>query len=209
MTDQEHLELLRSIGTRGSQAEAAMTQLYGALSSSVFAFVRRRMSAADDHEVQAVVVDALYQVWCSAPNFAGNSTVKTWVLGIARHKLLDAVRSNPNSAHRHEDVADHTESLADSSVDLLTELAAKQRAQGLQLCMDLLPADQREALHLLLVEGMSVADIALVQACPCGTVKSRVFHAKNKLKALMANWLRGEAPSPCPQVKPFTNEVFT
>lgn len=192
MTDQDHRDLLRKVATRGADGEAAMTELYRALSGSVFAFVHRRLGYADDHEIQAVVVDAMYEVWRAAPNFAGGSQVKTWVLGIARHKLLDAARKNPHAAHIHDDIADHAESLADESADVVVALAEKQRMEWLMFCMDKLPGEQRESLHLLLVEGMSVEAIAQVQGCPNGTVKTRVFHAKAKLKKCLARWFEQE-----------------
>lgn len=185
-----HLALLSRIAERNSDSEVAMTLLYRALAGSVFSFVRRRMSFADDHEVQAVVVDALYEVWRAAPGFKGGSLVKTWVLGIARHKALDAVRSSPHAVeHGHVDIDDYADSIADESADVLTLLADRQRAQQLDYCMNQLPVEQRECLHLLLVEGLSVKDIAIVQNCPCGTVKTRVFHAKAKLKLSLAQWL--------------------
>lgn len=192
MTDQDHRDLLHKVATRGADGEAAMTQLYRALSGSVFAFVRRRLGYADDHEVQAVVVDAMYEVWRAAPNFAGSSQVKTWVLGIARHKLLDAIRKSPHAGQIHVDIADYSETLADDNADVFTVLAAKQHAEWLMFCMEKLPSEQRESLHLLLVEGMSVEAIAHVQGCPNGTVKTRVFHAKAKLKICLARWLAQE-----------------
>jgi RNA polymerase sigma-70 factor (ECF subfamily) len=70
--------------------------------------------------------------------------------------------------------------------------------QCLIFCMEKLPPDQRESLHLLLVEGMSVEAIAHIQGCPNGTVKTRVFHAKAKLKSCMARWLDDEGATPSP-----------
>ncbi len=172
-----------------------MTLLYRALSGGVFAFVRRRLGHSDDHEVQAVVVDTMYEVWRAAPNFFGGSQVKTWVLGIARHKLLDVVRKTTRD-HTHVDIADYSDSLADDRADVFDALAAKQQAEWLMLCMEKLPNEQRESLHLLLVEGLSVEAIAQVQGCPNGTVKTRVFHAKAKLKRCLAQHLeRTIAPS--------------
>jgi RNA polymerase sigma-70 factor, ECF subfamily len=181
--DADHATLLARIAARDAGSEAAMAQLYRALSGAVFAFVRRRLSLADDHAVQAVVVDTMYE-------FAAGSQVKTWVLGIARHKLLDAVRKDPHAQRGFDDIADHADTLADESPDIVTQLAHKQRAEWLAYCMDKLPEDQRESLHLLLVEGLSVSDIASVQNCPGGTVKTRVFHAKAKLKNCLARWLK-------------------
>lgn len=194
MTDQDQQALVRRIAARGADAEAAMTQLYRELSGCMFAFIRRRLSLADDHEVQAVVVDAMYEVWRAAPSFAAGSLVRTWVLGIARHKLLDSLRRNPQAAQGHDDIADHAETLADPGADLMNQLAEKQRAEWLTFCMDKLPPEQRESLHLLLVEGLSVQEISQVQCCPSGTVKTRVFHAKAKLKSCLARWLSQETP---------------
>jgi RNA polymerase sigma-70 factor, ECF subfamily len=191
MIEDPNAALLTRIALRDAGSETAMAQLYRALSGAVFAFVRQRLSAVDDHAVQAVVVEAMYEVWRAAPNFAGGSQVKTWVLGIARHKLLDAVRkSRQNGANTHDDIADHAESLADESADVVATLSQKQRAEWLAYCMDKLPAEQRESVHLMLVEGLSVEAIAQVQDCPNGTVKTRVFHAKAKLKACLAKWMR-------------------
>lgn len=165
-----------------------MTALYRALSGGVFAFVRRRLGRSDDHEVQAVVVDTMYEVWRAASNFAGDSQVKTWVLGIARHKLLNVVRKNTHEP-KHVDIADYSDSLADDRADVFDALAAKQQAGWLMSCMCKLPHEQRESLHLLLVEGLSVDEIAQVQGCPSGTVKTRVFHAKVKLRRCLAQQL--------------------
>ena len=50
--------------------------------------------------------------------------------------------------------------------------------------------EHRESLHLLFYEGLSVAEIAEIQGVPDGTVETRVFHAKKKIKACLARWLQ-------------------
>ena len=193
MSDDLHLELLRQVAARDAGSEAAMARLYKALSGAVFAFVRQRLYGADEHAVQEVVVETLYEVWRVGARFEGQSRVLTWVLGIARHKLLDAARRRPDAA-LHDDIEDHSETLADEHADVTAQLSAKQRAQWLAYCMQRLPEEQRESLHLLLVEGLGIADIATLQACPGGTVKTRVFHAKRKLKECLARWLKHDGP---------------
>lgn len=189
--------MLRAVALRDAGSEAAMAQLYRSLNPTVFAFVRRRWGGGDEHEVQAVVVDALYEVWRSAGRFAGDSQVRTWVLGIARHKLLDAARHRKGQS-THDNLDDHADSLPDASADLFEDLAQKQRMEWLSFCMDRLPADQRESLHLLLAEALPVEEIARIQDCPPGTVKSRVFHAKQKLRDCLSRWLRHDAAAPGP-----------
>lgn len=205
MSDDLHRELLRQVAARDGSSEAAMAQLYRAMHSTVFAFVRQRLYGADEHAVQDVVVEALYEVWRAAGRFAGQSQVKTWVLGIARHKLLDAARRAP--AVPHEDIDDHAETLADDNADITAQLTRQQRAQWLQFCLERLPEDQRESLHLLLVEGLAVSEIATLQLCPEGTVKTRVFHARRKLKDCLLRWMKSDVPtSQVPPRQPGTDD---
>jgi RNA polymerase sigma-70 factor, ECF subfamily len=200
MSDDAHRELLRQVAAREgvshNKSEAAMAQLYKALSGAVFAFVRQRLYGADDHAVQEVVVETMYEVWRVAGKFAGQSLVKTWVLGIARHKLLDAARRAPHAQAQaqFEDIDDHAETLADDNADITAQLAQQQRAQWLEYCMQRLPQDQRESLHLLLVEGLAIDAIAQLQDCPGGTIKTRVFHAKRKLKDCLLRWMKSDVP---------------
>lgn len=195
MSDAQHREWLHQVALRDKASAAAMAQLYKALCGAVFAFVRQRLYDADDHAIQSVVVDTLHEVWRAAERFSGQSQVKTWVLGIARHKLLDVVRSDAQRGP-HEDIDDHAETLADEGPELSERLSQQQRAQWLQWCMEKLPVEQRESLHLLFVEGQGVEQIAQVLGVPGGTVKTRVFHAKRKLKDCLARWLKHDEASP-------------
>ncbi len=190
MSDPHHRALLQQVAARNGGSEAAMAQLYKALSAPVFAFVRQRLFGADEHAVQEIVVETMYEVWRAAERFEAQSQVRTWVLGIARHKLLDAARRDHSASH--DDIDELAETLADDGPDLLAQLAEKQRAQWLAHCMARLPEDQRESLHLMFVEGLDVEAIAQLQSCPGGTVKTRVFHAKRKLKDCLAKWLRAD-----------------
>jgi RNA polymerase sigma-70 factor, ECF subfamily len=201
MSDPQHRALLAQVAARDRGSEAAMAQLYRALSAPVFAFVRQRLYGADDHAVQEIVVETMYEVWRAAERFESNSQVKTWVLGIARHKLLDAARRDHSG--QHDDIDELADTLQDEGPDLLTQLAEKQRAQWLAHCLQRLPEDQRDSLHLMFVEGLDVDAIATLQSCPGGTVKTRVFHAKRKLKDCLAKWLRADGDAPAPaQVTP-------
>jgi RNA polymerase sigma-70 factor, ECF subfamily len=190
-TDDDHRHWLRLIARRDASSEAAMAQFYRALSGAAFAFVQHRLD--NPHEAEAVVVETMYEVWRVAGQFSGGSLVKTWVLGIARHKLLDALRKR--GSQRHEDIDDHAEALADHSASVFDQLADRQQAEWVAQCMARLGDEHRESLHLLFYEGMSVAEIAEIQGVPDGTVKTRVFHAKKKIKACLARWLAatGEA----------------
>jgi RNA polymerase sigma-70 factor (ECF subfamily) len=184
-TDNDHRHWLRLIARRDAGSEQAMARFYRALSGATFAFVQHRLDHPQDAD--GVVVETMYEVWRVAGQFSGGSTVKTWLLGIARHKLLDALRRRGHA--RHDDIDDHADALADDSAGVFEKLANQQQAEWVAQCMARLGDDHREGLHLLFYEGFSVADIAAVQQVPEGTVKTRIHHAKKKIKDCLARWL--------------------
>ena len=72
-----------------------------------------------------------------------------------------------------------------------TVLAAKEIAETVNAAMEALPDDLRQAVTLREIEGLSYDDIATVMGCPIGTVRSRIFRAREaisaKVKPLLAN----------------------
>lgn len=164
----------------------AMEDFYRAFSGTVYAFVLRRLDSAAESE--DVVIETMYEVWRSAGAFAGRSMPRTWLLGIARHKLIDKLRAS--STRKFESIDGHTEHLASdepSAFDLLVQ--AQTRAQVLD-CLDGLPEEQRECVHLMFYEDLSVTEIAQIQQCPVNTIKTRLFHARRKMKINLTRQIR-------------------
>lgn len=183
-TDEDLRQWLQQMAARD---EAALARFYRALSGAVFAFVQRRLD--NPHDAEAVVVDTLHEAWKKAATFNGQSQVKTWVLGIARHKLLDLLRQR-GARGVQDDIEDHAETLSSDEPGPFAQLAQRQQQAWVAQCMAKLPDEQRESLHLLFFEAMAIDEIAVVLACPAGTVKTRVFHAKRKIRDCLARWLR-------------------
>ena len=99
-----------------------------------------------------------------------------WAFTILRRKCADAIR---NKQHQR----------AHESDDELPEIAAPGDAEenlGILQAFVMLPPDQRLAAHLFFIEGLTLAEIAEVQDIPAGTAKSRLFHARRKLKAALS-----------------------
>ena len=163
---------------------AAMEAFYKRHASAVYSFAFRRMG--DAPLADEVVNDTLLQAWVSASTFAGQSSPKTWLLGIAKNKTLDALRSKGRLEARQQDSSnDETEAFADTAPGAYAQLLAKQQGQHLSHCFDELPAEQRDCMHLSFVEGLSLAEIAQVMTIPANTVATRIHHAKRKLRACM------------------------
>ena len=190
MDNDEVKQLLVRIGR---EDQAAFRQLYKAFSRSVFAYV---LNMLNNHaQAEEVVSDTLYEVWRHPDRFRGDSKFSTWLIGIARRKALMVYRARrPDEVH--SDLDDIAEITASDTPDAYAEMAARQRRDGVQHCMGKLSDEHRECLHLVFYEGMGLAEVAEVQNCPEGTVKTRLFHARQKIKKCLQALLRSEGSVP-------------
>ncbi|MDR1463208.1 MAG: sigma-70 family RNA polymerase sigma factor, partial [Azoarcus sp.] len=177
--DDVEMRSLLSQVAEGNQA--AFETLYRSLSQRIFAFVRR---GVDNRALaEEIMMDTLFDVWKSAGQFCGIARVSSWVLGIARNKMLMTLRRNKQWEPESEDIEDFADVLDSGSLDgVVDSLEAKQRQLLLNECMRRLPWTYRECLHLLYFEEYSVAEIAELLGIPSGTVKSRLFHARRRLR---------------------------
>jgi len=175
----DNSQVLRLLGRIEQADEGAFRELYCAFSRKLYAYVLRQLS--DPAQAEEIVADTLYEVWKAPAKFRGESQFSTWLIGIARNKVLMHWRGRKPDAD-HDDVADLAEQLASDAPGAFEQMAQNQRADGVRTCVDKLKADFRECVHLVFYEGMSLAEVAGVQGCPENTVKTRLFHARQKLK---------------------------
>jgi RNA polymerase sigma-70 factor (ECF subfamily) len=171
------------------QDQAAFRELYKGFSRKVFAYV---LNMVNDHgRAEEVLVDTMYEVWKNPARFRGDSQFGTWLIGIARNKALMVYRSR-RADEVHDDLDDIAETEAADTPDGFATLAAKQRSEGVKHCMGKLSDEHRECMHLVFFEGLSLAEVAEVQRCPEGTVKTRLFHARQKIKNCLSLLLKSE-----------------
>ncbi|MDO9092224.1 MAG: sigma-70 family RNA polymerase sigma factor [Rubrivivax sp.] len=161
--------------------ESALVELHRLLARRIHAFAWQRLR--NDEGAQTVVVDTLHEVWKSAARFRGESLVTTWVLGIARYKSLEQGRQQAADAGDTDDIDEHVDTLAADVDDGEATLSRWQEAQQVRLCLQQLSAAHRECMQLVYYEGLGLADVALVQQVPEGTVKTRLFHARRQMRS--------------------------
>jgi RNA polymerase sigma-70 factor (ECF subfamily) len=190
MDNQRVAELL---GRIAKQDQAAFQELYKAFSRKVYAYVLNQLR--DQVRAEEVLVDTMHEVWRSPTRFRGDSQFSTWLIGIARNKVLMSFRSR-RPDEDHDDVDDLAETAASDAPDGYDALADRQRHEGVRRCMDKLSEEHRECLHLVFYEGMALAEVAGVQRVPENTVKTRLFHARQKIKKCLALLLRAEGLAP-------------
>ncbi|NDI84482.1 RNA polymerase sigma factor RpoE [Undibacterium crateris] len=141
----------------------------------------------DQAEAEDVVQEAFIKAYRALPNFRGESAFYTWLyrIGIntAKNHLVTQGRRAPTSTDADVEEA---EGFADAEGlrDINTPeslLASKQIAQTVNAAMAALPEELRNAITLREIEGLSYDEIAEVMLCPIGTVRSRIFRAREAI----------------------------
>jgi RNA polymerase sigma-70 factor (ECF subfamily) len=128
---------------------------------------------------EEIINDTMYVVWCKAAGFRGQSQVSTWIMGIAYRRALKALKRESNAAHVPAMPGDQDLQATD----------AAQRTDELHewigCALDRLPAEQRMVVELTYYVGLSCQEIATIMECPVNTVKTRMFHARRKLRTAL------------------------
>jgi len=140
----------------------------------VFSLIHDQTLAED------IVGETMIAVWRGAGTFSRSSRVSTWILGIARHKSLDALR---RLGRRQREV--DLDAVADlpSHTDTPFEgLHRKEVTSVTQRALGTLSREHQEILRLVFYEELPYGDIAALLGIPANTVKTRVFYAKQQLK---------------------------
>jgi len=138
----------------------------------------------DPAEAEDVTQDAFVKAYRALPGFRGESAFYTWLyrIGIntAKNHLLASKRRAPTTTLFDTDEAESFEeaSLLHEVSTPENELMSKQVINVVQASLQQLPEDLRSALTLREIEGLSYEEIASVMNCPIGTVRSRIFRAR-------------------------------
>lgn len=149
----------------------------------------------DPAEAEDVVQETFIKAYRALRLFRGDSAFYTWLyrIGIntAKNFLVTQGRRTPTSTDTDAEQAEAFDD-GDNLRDINTPeslLASKQIAETVNAAMDLLPLELRTAIVLREIEGLSYEEISAIMACPIGTVRSRIFRAREviaeKLKPLL------------------------
>lgn len=163
-----------------AQDRAAFQALYFAYHKRLSRFlmrVCRRRELAEE-----IINDTMFAVWQKAGDFRGEAQVSTWILGIAYRQALKALR---RSAGRLPLLSVN---VGDTSLrELSDDAGAAQRElrEWLECGLASLPPAQRMVIELAYFLGHSCEEIATITDCPVNTVKTRLFHARERLRACL------------------------
>lgn len=140
----------------------------------------------DPHEAEDVAQEAFLKAYRALPSFRGDSAFYTWLYRIAvntaKNYLVSRGRRPPSTDVDMDDaeLVDDTSSLRDvESPDATLEKEDLQRV--ITKAIEDLPEELRTAFTLREFSGLSYEDITEIMACPVGTVRSRIFRAREAI----------------------------
>lgn len=172
-TDIENRLWLKNIAA-GDQS--AMREFYNAHESRVYAYAKNKLN--DSHAAADIVNEVMIAVWQGAGKFQARSKVRSWLLSIAHFKIIDLYRRNNRA-----DMTELDDTLMDeTTVSALEIVGALENRHFIDVCMKRLSENHQEVIHLCFFEELTYSEIAKVVGCPEGTVKTRMFYARQQLK---------------------------
>ncbi len=168
----EEAGLLRSVASGDEAAMAEFYRLHGRVVLAQILLVVQERAVAEE-----ILQDTMLAVWRGAGAFRGDSSVRSWVISIARRQARDRLRR-----YRPRLVDDAVLS-GQPSVDPGPEVLALERAAVAEVAegIRLLAPAHREVLGLAFGAGLSLPEVAAVLEVPLGTVKSRLAAARTAL----------------------------
>jgi RNA polymerase sigma-70 factor (ECF subfamily) len=178
---------------------AAFARLYDRHERAAWRFIRHRLGPAHEAAADDVMQETWISVARAAPRYEPSARFTTWLLTIARHKVVDHLRgldpatvsldAPPPGAAPDEDAGAWAERLpGDAADEPLARLASRQQARAFLDALGQLPAEQREAFVLQAEGGLSVDEVAAITGVGAETAKSRLRYARTKLRGLLAAW---------------------
>ena len=133
------------------------------------------------HAVEEVLNDAMLVVWRKAGTFNGKSKVSTWIFSIAYRKALKAIKRFDEPVESDEQAFESTQPGPEA------QLMQRQRAALLLQQIGRMSPEHRAVIELTYFHGCAYQEIAQIMGCPVDTVKTRMFHARRRLRQYLSD----------------------
>lgn len=169
----------RLIERIASKDQAALRTLLAQHQPRVFRFVQRMVR--NEAVAEELTNEVFLEVWRNAKTFEGRASPKTWMLSIAHHRAVSALRK------RREENWNEDEALQIRDCDDDPEVTAQKADKSVLLrkCMESLTAEHREVVDLVYYHELSIAEVSAVLGIVENTVKTRMFYARKRLSELL------------------------
>ena len=157
----------------------AFETLYRGYFPRVTRFLERVMRRP--HAVEEAVNDTMLVVWRKAGTFNGKSKVSTWIFSIAYRKALKVIKQFD------EPMEFDDEALESAQPGPEDHLMHRQRRALLLQQLARMSADHRAVIELTYYHGCGYREIAEIMECPVDTVKTRMLHARRRLRQFLSD----------------------
>ena len=180
MNDRQIDQVLVERAQKGEQKafEMLMSKYQRRLIRLISRFVK------DEHEVNDVAQEAMIRAYRALPNFRSESAFYTWLYRIAintaKNFLVISGKQpfvSAEAANEDGDILDLSDQIADYHTPE-AEMINREILQTVESTISHLPEDLRKAITLREMDGLSYEEIAKIMDCPIGTVRSRIFRAR-------------------------------
>ncbi|HEU4327084.1 MAG TPA: sigma-70 family RNA polymerase sigma factor [Roseiflexaceae bacterium] len=163
--------------------DAALGVLYDRYVRLVYTVALR--ITGDRQTAEEVVQDVFQNVWQAAPSFqSGLGSVPSWLMGITRHRAIDATRSKRERARTREQTLDQDWDMG-SDHNPEDEVVLRLQRETVRAALSELPTAQRQAIELAYYGGLTRNEIAAELGEPVGTIKTRLRLGLLKLRDLL------------------------
>jgi RNA polymerase sigma-70 factor (ECF subfamily) len=139
-----------------------------------------RSLTRDESRAEDLVQDTLVRAYERRSSFRAGGNLRTWLLSILHNTFVDERRAHAADARRTRELAETAEIIAPA------EQESRVRLQQIRRAFLSLPEEQRAALHLVSIEGLSYQEAATALSIPVGTLMSRLGRARAALRAFEA-----------------------
>lgn len=169
---------------------AAVDEAYRAHHVAIRGFARRLVGDATSAE------DIVHEAFVALPRairrFRGEGSLRAFLIGVAANHSRRHVRAAARRRRATERLAEHVD-LQVRTIDATDQLIRKQLARRLWAALDALPIDQRVVFVLCEAEQRTSVEVAEIVGAPEGTVRTRLYHAKRKLREMLERDDGGES----------------
>lgn len=136
---------------------------------------------SNNEDVNDVLQESMLAIWQGLKGFKGNSAFKTWAIGITRRKISDFYRKYYNQNHFEIIEYEDMENII-SGQDEINNVINKA---DIEQSISILSKVDRELLFLIFNAGLTYEEIEIITGIPRGTIKSKMYSIKGKLKPLL------------------------
>lgn len=175
-------ELLAMMAGICSEDRNSMDRLFTTMYSSLYRFAVRMVG---ENEAEDLVNETMLEVWMHSGSFNGDSKVSTWIFGILRMLCLKRYQKQSAKKRDKKELAAHEEELAEAlTLGMVTDADTLATVEEIEQYLEYL-SDEHRSVILLVTQGYTYKEIGMIEKCPENTAKTRVFHARKKLKEIM------------------------